>query len=502
MGDGLLHRKTIQSIALILSNRPNVTAPSKAWKDSDARHDFTLTKDKGRGKTLVVVPTIALRQWQTEIHRFCREGSVSVAVYHGASRGADVKAICRADIVLTTYKIMEIEYRKAHAGTKIECSICGKKFYPEKLRVHRKYFCGESAQRTEAQARTQVKRKGGAKKSSRGVSDGDDSSSGGSEEESEDEVDRQKKKLKEIRGGGASASAANAPAAAAKSKSSRSEAKGVGNGQRSTGAPCKAASSIASSGGGEEEEDEVDRQKRLIKAVKQSAASAVGRAAPNAAAAAARGSKRTKPPSKPPAPRKRKKAADSSSSSASSSDSSYEGSEGDSSYASDSDGPRGRGGKSRRGVGRRRGGGGGDKKTKKEDERKGKSGKAPAPGSRGGKEASEAADREVEEEIRRALLKQSAAKKDAQSKSVLHNVSWFRVILDEAHLIKDRSTSSAHAAFALVSLNKWCLTGTPLQNRVGELYSLVRFLRLDPHAFYFCKSKNCNCKSLNYVSFM
>ena len=32
--------------------------------------------------------------------------------------------------------------------------------YPDKMFTHRKYFCGESAQRTEAQAKTQ--RKGGA----------------------------------------------------------------------------------------------------------------------------------------------------------------------------------------------------------------------------------------------------------------------------------------------------------------------------------------------------
>jgi DNA repair protein RAD16 len=77
-------------------------------------------------------------------------------------------------------------------------------------------------------------------------------------------------------------------------------------------------------------------------------------------------------------------------------------------------------------------------------------------------------------------------------------VSWFRIILDEAHLIKDRSTSTAKAVFNLVSLNKWCLTGTPLQNRVGELYSLIRFLRVDPHAYYYCRGKGCSCKSLHY----
>lgn len=26
----------------------------------------------------------------------------------------------------------------------------------------------------------------------------------------------------------------------------------------------------------------------------------------------------------------------------------------------------------------------------------------------------------------------------------------------------------------------------------------MRFLRLDPHAFYQCRSKGCDCKSLNY----
>jgi len=32
-----------------------------------------------------------------------------------------------------------------------------------------------------------------------------------------------------------------------------------------------------------------------------------------------------------------------------------------------------------------------------------------------------------------------------------------------------------------------------LQNRVGELYSLVRFLRIYPYAFYFCNSGRSKC---------
>ena len=71
--------------------------------------------------------------------------------------------------------------------------------------------------------------------------------------------------------------------------------------------------------------------------------------------------------------------------------------------------------------------------------------------------------------------------------SPLHKIKWHRVILDEAHNIKDRACNTAKAAFELEAKFRWCLSGTPLQNRVGELYSLIRFLGLDPFSFAFCK---------------
>ncbi|GJN89734.1 hypothetical protein Rhopal_002723-T1 [Rhodotorula paludigena] len=81
--------------------------------------------------------------------------------------------------------------------------------------------------------------------------------------------------------------------------------------------------------------------------------------------------------------------------------------------------------------------------------------------------------------------------------SILHKMKWHRVILDEAHNIKDRQANTAKAAFALRAHFRWCLSGTPLQNRVGELYSLIRFVGLDPYAHYYCK--RCDCKSLHWL---
>ncbi|KAJ9503488.1 DNA repair protein rad16 [Exophiala xenobiotica] len=80
--------------------------------------------------------------------------------------------------------------------------------------------------------------------------------------------------------------------------------------------------------------------------------------------------------------------------------------------------------------------------------------------------------------------------------SILHAIKFHRLILDEAHSIKSRTTGVAKACFALKSNYKWCLSGTPVQNRIGEFFSLLRFLEVMPFACYFCKS--CKCRQLHW----
>ncbi|KAG9313720.1 hypothetical protein JVU11DRAFT_6070 [Chiua virens] len=71
-------------------------------------------------------------------------------------------------------------------------------------------------------------------------------------------------------------------------------------------------------------------------------------------------------------------------------------------------------------------------------------------------------------------------KRTGKSKDALFRVKWFRIVLDEAHNIKNRNTKSAVACCELEGKFRWCLTGTPMQNNVEELYSLLKFLRVRP----------------------
>ncbi|CDY53386.1 BnaAnng12340D [Brassica napus] len=99
----------------------------------------------------------------------------------------------------------------------------------------------------------------------------------------------------------------------------------------------------------------------------------------------------------------------------------------------------------------------------------------------------------VENEFRKCMMSPKE-----QKKSLLHSITWNRIILDEAHYIKERRSNTARAVFALEATYRWALSGTPLQNRVGELYSLIRFLQIRPYSYYFCK--DCDCRILDYTA--
>ncbi|TKY48732.1 ATP-dependent helicase rhp16 [Spatholobus suberectus] len=275
--------KTIQAIALVLAKR-EFQQRSCEPDQSIPCSSRLLPVIKG---TLVICPVVAVTQWVSEIDRFTSKGSTKVLIYHGANRWKSGDRFADYDFVITTYSVVESEYRKHMMPPKERCPYCGKLFLPSKLNYHQNYFCGPDAVRTEKQSKQ-------AKKKNREVTKG---------------------------------------------------------------------------------------------------------------------------------------------------------------------------------------------KTKECDSNK----------------MSKVSNKKKKVEMCMIIEDSgTVAVPVRMDRSLLHAVKWQRIILDEAHYIKSRHCNTAKAVLALESTYKWALSGTPLQNRVGELYSLIRFLQITPYSYYLCK--DCDCRILDHSS--
>lgn len=76
-----------------------------------------------------------------------------------------------------------------------------------------------------------------------------------------------------------------------------------------------------------------------------------------------------------------------------------------------------------------------------------------------------------------------------KNKNTLHSIEWNRVIYDEAHHLKNRKTEIFKGALLINARIKWFITGTPIQNRIHDLYSLCDILGI-PRSIYRDKANH------------
>ncbi|XP_066137668.1 transcription termination factor 2 [Euwallacea fornicatus] len=74
----------------------------------------------------------------------------------------------------------------------------------------------------------------------------------------------------------------------------------------------------------------------------------------------------------------------------------------------------------------------------------------------------------------------SIVSNESEKKSPLFSMYWRRIILDEAHQIRNYKTQSSEACCRLSAKSRWALTGTPMHNKELDMYAQLKFLRCTP----------------------
>ncbi len=56
------------------------------------------------------------------------------------------------------------------------------------------------------------------------------------------------------------------------------------------------------------------------------------------------------------------------------------------------------------------------------------------------------------------------------------SITWGRIILDEAHMIRNSKNKTTLALMTIKAKSRWCISGTPIQNGAGDMVTLLEFI--------------------------
>jgi len=81
--------------------------------------------------------------------------------------------------------------------------------------------------------------------------------------------------------------------------------------------------------------------------------------------------------------------------------------------------------------------------------------------------------------------------------TLLHRIAWSRIIFDEGHHLRNSNTTRYTSARLLQAGTRWLVSGTPIQNKKSDFYSLCAIIRLPTK--YYTDDKNLQILSRAFV---
>ena len=94
------------------------------------------------------------------------------------------------------------------------------------------------------------------------------------------------------------------------------------------------------------------------------------------------------------------------------------------------------------------------------------------------------------------ISKISDEKNEKYKKNLLFNMKFDRIVFDEAHHLRNSKSNKHKGAKELKSKIKWFISGTPIQNKIGDLYSLLDILGFSPSVYKDSKILSIILKSI------
>ena len=65
---------------------------------------------------------------------------------------------------------------------------------------------------------------------------------------------------------------------------------------------------------------------------------------------------------------------------------------------------------------------------------------------------------------------------DMEKPTVLNEIAWDRVVMDECHVVRNKGTKLHKQACAIRAKYRWGLSGTPVQNKITDIVNLFKYL--------------------------